>query len=102
MPAYPFVKFAKTFECVGNYYDAADEATFKNVINIVISQAMNTSTAQVNLLDKNGLLIQRSTKIHEVHEGGTRELTGMTIGVNKQKHAAFYVNGIAEVNFFPT
>ena len=49
------VKFAKTFECVGNYYDAADEATFKNVINIVISQAMNTSTAQVNLLDKNGL-----------------------------------------------
>ncbi|MBL4625630.1 MAG: VWA domain-containing protein [Flavobacteriales bacterium] len=49
------VKFAKTFDCVGTYYDAADETTFKNVINIVISQAMNTTTAQVNLLDVNGL-----------------------------------------------
>ncbi|MDA9563307.1 VWA domain-containing protein [Flavobacteriales bacterium] len=48
------VKFAKTFDCIGSYYDAADETTFKNVINIVISQAMNTTTAQVNLLDVNG------------------------------------------------
>ena len=49
------VKFAKTFDCVGTYYDAADEETFKNVINIVISQAINTTSAQVNLLDRNGL-----------------------------------------------
>ena len=43
--------FKKTFECVGTYFDAADEATFKNVLGIVISQALNNTTAQINLLD---------------------------------------------------
>lgn len=47
------VEFRKTFECVGNYFDAAREETFKSVLNIVISQALNTTTAQVNLLDAN-------------------------------------------------
>lgn len=39
------------FRCVGNYYDAQDEKTFKTVLGIVISQALNNTTAQVNLLD---------------------------------------------------
>lgn len=39
------------FKCVGNFYDAKSEATFKNVLGIVISQALNNTTAQVNLLD---------------------------------------------------
>lgn len=39
------------FKCVGNFYDAKDEATFQNVLGIVISQALNNTTAQVNLLD---------------------------------------------------
>lgn len=47
------LEFKKTFECVGNYFDAAKEETFKTVLNIVISQALNTTTAQVNLLDAN-------------------------------------------------
>lgn len=45
--------FRNTFECVGNYFDAADEKTFKNVLGIVISQALDNTTAQVNLLDIN-------------------------------------------------
>lgn len=40
------------FKCVGNFYDARSEETFRNVLGIVISQALNTTTAQVNLLDK--------------------------------------------------
>ncbi len=40
-----------TFDCVGTFYDAADETKFKEVFNIVISQALNSTTAQVNLLD---------------------------------------------------
>ena len=40
------------FKCVGNYYDATSEATFKDVLGIVISQALNNTTAQVNLLDE--------------------------------------------------
>src|SRR5690606_32185029 len=40
------------FKCVGNYYDATNEVTFKNVLGIVISQALNTTSVQVNLLDE--------------------------------------------------
>lgn len=39
------------FDCVGTFYDAKDEATFKEVLGVVISQALNNTTAQVNLLD---------------------------------------------------
>jgi Ca-activated chloride channel family protein len=43
--------FRKAFECVGRYYDANTEADFDNVLNVVISQALNNTTVQVNLLD---------------------------------------------------
>ncbi len=46
--------FKETFSCVGNYYDATDENTFQTVLGIVISQALNNTTAQINLLDQNG------------------------------------------------
>jgi Ca-activated chloride channel family protein len=45
--------FKETFACVGNYFDATDENTFENVLGIVISQALNNTTAQINLLDIN-------------------------------------------------
>jgi Ca-activated chloride channel family protein len=41
----------KTFDCVGTYFDAANEVQFKNALRIVISQALNSTTLQVNLLD---------------------------------------------------
>ena len=46
--------FLKSFECIGNYYDAANETSFKTILNVVISQALNNTTAQVNLLDVYG------------------------------------------------
>ena len=46
--------FAKSFECVGTYYDAAEESSFRNVLTVVISQALNNTTMQVNLLDAYG------------------------------------------------
>lgn len=49
------VEFKKTFECVGQYFDASNEKTFENVLGIVISQALNNTTAQINLLDERGL-----------------------------------------------
>jgi Ca-activated chloride channel family protein len=42
--------FKSSFECVGTYFDAADENTFKNVLGVVISQALDNTTAQINLL----------------------------------------------------
>lgn len=47
------MNFKETFECVGRYYDANDEERFKEVLNVVVSQALNTTSMQVNLLDKN-------------------------------------------------
>ena len=44
-------KFKKEFECVGQYYDADSENSFKEILDIVISEALNETTAQVNLLD---------------------------------------------------
>ena len=43
--------FKKTFECVGHYFDATNETKFKEILGVVISQALNSTTAQVNLLD---------------------------------------------------
>ncbi|MBN1950553.1 MAG: VWA domain-containing protein [Bacteroidales bacterium] len=46
--------FKETFECIGHYYNAADEERFEEVMEVVISQALNSTTAQVNLLDIKG------------------------------------------------
>jgi Ca-activated chloride channel family protein len=45
--------YKKTFECVGQYFDAVSETQFRNALGIVISQALNNTTLQVNLLDIN-------------------------------------------------
>jgi Ca-activated chloride channel family protein len=55
--------FRESLQCVGNYYDAANEKTFKNVLGIVVSQALNNTTAQVNLLDGNGLPTETNVPI---------------------------------------
>jgi Ca-activated chloride channel family protein len=47
--------FRETFDCVGTYFDASDEKTFKEVLGIVVSQALDNTSAQINLLDGNGL-----------------------------------------------
>lgn len=41
----------KSFGCVGNYYDAESEIKFKEVLSIVINQALNKTSLQINLLD---------------------------------------------------
>lgn len=50
--------FKDQFRCIGDYYDASDAQTFKKVLNIVVSEALNTTTAQVNLLDIYGAPIE--------------------------------------------
>jgi Ca-activated chloride channel family protein len=43
--------FASYFDCVGRYFDAGTEGEFETILKVVISQAINETTAQVNLLD---------------------------------------------------
>lgn len=45
---------AKTFECVGRYDDAQDEAGFRKALKSVMNTVLNSSTSQINLLDENG------------------------------------------------
>lgn len=47
-------EFKTQFECVGRYFEAETEQDFKEVLNVVISQAINNTSAQVNLLDTYG------------------------------------------------
>jgi Ca-activated chloride channel family protein len=44
--------FEQTFNCIGNYYNAAYEEKLSEVMDVVISQALNATTAQINLLDE--------------------------------------------------
>ena len=46
--------FKESFDCVGTYFDATSEIEFNKALNVVISQALNSTTAQVNLLDEQG------------------------------------------------
>ena len=53
----PFVigigrNFREAFDCVGTYFDASSEEQFGKALELVISQALNSTTAQVNLLDE--------------------------------------------------
>jgi Ca-activated chloride channel family protein len=40
------------FECVGKYYDAATEESFNNILRIVITQVLDETSCQINLLDE--------------------------------------------------
>lgn len=41
-------------ECIGKFYDASTEESFADILKVVITQILNPTTAQVNLLDING------------------------------------------------
>jgi Ca-activated chloride channel family protein len=45
--------FKKTFGCIGEYYDAPSKQQFREAMRVVITQALNATSAQVNLLDIN-------------------------------------------------
>lgn len=47
-------QYQKTFQCVGRYFDAARPEVFKEVLGIVIDQAIHSTTAQIDLLDSQG------------------------------------------------
>lgn len=44
--------FKAQFDCVGKYFEANTEEAFENVLEVVVSQALNNTTCQINLLDK--------------------------------------------------
>jgi len=47
------LKFAEVFSCIGKYYDVSNEANFKDVLKLVITEALSQTTVEVDLLDVN-------------------------------------------------
>ncbi|MEK6616171.1 MAG: hypothetical protein AABZ32_08690, partial [Bacteroidota bacterium] len=47
------LNFADAFKCIGKFYDASSETGFKNILNMIVAQVLNTTTAEVDLLDIN-------------------------------------------------
>jgi Ca-activated chloride channel family protein len=47
--------FRETFDCIGEYYDAPGKQEFREALKVVITQALNPTSAQVNLLDSRQL-----------------------------------------------
>ena len=43
------VKFGDSFACMGKFYDVSNEANFKTILNVVLTEAMSQTTVQVNL-----------------------------------------------------
>jgi Ca-activated chloride channel family protein len=59
------------FDCIGTYYDAADEQGFKTSMNAVMSQAMHNTTTTVNLIQKGGKPIETDVEMtfYDKHSG---------------------------------
>ena len=43
--------FRETFDCIGEYFDAPNKERYREALRVVITQALNATSAQVNLLD---------------------------------------------------
>lgn len=43
-----------SFRCIGTYFNARNERSFKDILNVVISQALNPTSVQVNLINSHG------------------------------------------------
>lgn len=43
--------FRETFDCIGEYFDTPTQEEYREALKEVITQALNTTSAQVNLLD---------------------------------------------------
>lgn len=46
--------FSDSYNCVGKFFDVKQEDNFRSILKVVISQALNSTSAQVNLMDAQG------------------------------------------------
>lgn len=47
-------KYKNQLDCLGRYFNAANKKEFRDALSVVVSQAVNPTSAQVKLLDVNG------------------------------------------------
>lgn len=61
------------FDCVGKYFEANTEESFQNVLGVIISQALNNTTSQINLLDQSGRPLETDVPI-SLYDAKTKRL----------------------------
>ncbi len=64
-------EYKKHFYCIGNFYDAKDEKSFKTVLGLVLEEALNSTSVQVDLLDVDGDSKETDVNMtfYEAHSG---------------------------------
>ncbi len=67
------VKFADVFGCMGKFYDVSNEANFKDVLKLVITEALTQTTVQVDLLDINKKPVETDVNM-TFYEAGTNKI----------------------------
>ncbi len=87
------------FDCVGSFYDASDEITFTNAINIAISQALNITTTQINLINAFGQPEESNTGItlYDAYSGDIRYNFVHTLN-NKSEPDTIFINPAGKYN----
>lgn len=76
-------EFKDTFTCVGNYYDATSEETFEKILNIVVTQALNNTTAQIDLNDDFGKPTETNVTVNLIDEHNDELVLGMVHALNQ-------------------
>lgn len=62
-----------SLDCIGNFFDASNEETFATILNVVITQALNSTTAQINLLNSNQKPLETNVPI-TIYDNRTGEI----------------------------
>lgn len=66
-------QFKFSFNCAGTYYDVNSDKDYNNVVGVVISQAMNATSCQVNLLDKQIRPVETNVAM-SIYDANTKKL----------------------------
>lgn len=66
-------QYKRHFYCIGNFYDAKDESSFRTVLSLVLNEALNSTTVQINLLDVNGDPVETNVNM-SLYDANTGEL----------------------------
>jgi len=62
------------FRCIGTYYNTTNEQSLSNIMNLAVSQALNNTTVQINLLDINDKPIETNVNmtLYDNYSGAIR------------------------------
>lgn len=93
--------------CIGTFYDAKDEPSLYKTVGVIIKQTLNTTTVQVNLLDKNNEPTVTNVPFTLYDHYSGKELYNFVHAMNEKGHPdTLYLDPVGvydiEVHTFPS